>query len=37
MHAYMQSVWHTDADCEPVGIEQVSAQAQMVDLPKMLA
>ena len=25
------------ADCEPVGTEQVSAQVQMVDLPKMLA
>ncbi len=39
MHAYMhyRYIWHSDADCEPVGIEQVSAQVQMVDHPKMLA
>ncbi len=36
MHACIQYIWHIDADCEPVGIEQVS-QVQMVDLPKMLA
>ena len=37
MHAYMHCIWQIDADCEPVGIEQVSALVQMVDLPKMLA
>ena len=37
MHAYMHHVWHIDADCEPVGIEQVSVQVQMGDHPKMLA
>ncbi len=40
MHAYVQSVWHInadEADCEPVCIEQVSVQVQMVDLPEMLA
>ncbi len=26
-----------EADCEPVCIEQVSVQVQMVDLPEMLA
>lgn len=38
MHAYVQSVWHINADeAEPVCIEQVSVQVQMVDLPEMLA
>ena len=36
-HAYMHCVWHVDADCEPMGIEQVPAQVHMVDHPKMLA
>ncbi len=37
MHAYMQYIWHIDADYEPVGIEQVSAQVQMEDHLEMLA